>query len=56
MKGRCSEKLMEQFMDSYKVKRIISTNTIELELPSIIKIHPLVNISRVYMYKDQIES
>jgi len=56
MKGRCSEKLMEQFMDSYKVKRIISTNTIELELPSIIKIHPVVNISRVYMYKDQIES
>ena len=56
MKGRCSEKLMEQFMDTYKVKRIISTNTIELELPSIIKIHPVVNISRVYMYKDQIES
>jgi len=29
------------------MKRIISTNVIELELPSIIKIHPVVNISRV---------
>jgi len=37
------------------VKRIISTNTIELELPSTIKIHLVVNISRVQMYKDQIE-
>jgi len=42
-------------MGPYKVKRIISTNTIELELPSIIKIHPVVNISRVHMYKDQVE-
>ena len=42
-------------MGPYKVKRIISTNTIELELPSIIKIHPVVNVSRVHMYKDQVE-
>ena len=42
-------------MGSYKIKRIISINTIELELPSIIKIHPVVNVSRVYMYKDQVE-
>jgi len=37
------------------VKRIISTNAIELELPSTIKIHLVVNISRVQMYKDQVE-
>jgi len=37
------------------VKRIILTNAIELELPSTIKIHPVVNISRVYMYKDQVK-
>jgi len=33
----------------------MSTNVIELELPSTMKIHPVVNISRVYMYKDQVE-
>jgi len=39
----------------YKIKRIISTNAIELELPSTIKLHPVVNISRVHMYRDQVE-
>jgi len=47
MQGRQSEKLMEQFVGPYQVKGIISTNAIELDLPSIVKIHPLVNISRV---------
>jgi len=47
MKERRTEKLMEQFVDLYKVKRIVSTNAIELELPSTIKIYPVVNISRV---------
>jgi len=55
IKGRHSEKLTEQFVGPYKVKRIISTNAIELELSSTIKIHPVVNVSRVYMYKDQVE-
>jgi len=55
IKGRCSKKLTEQFVESYKIKRVISTNMIELELPSTIKIHLVVNISRVYMYKDQVE-
>jgi len=39
------EKLTEQFVKPYKVKGIVSTNTIELELPSSIKIHPVVNVS-----------
>ena len=42
-------------MKPYKVKRIISINAIELELPSSIKIHPVVNISRVQKYRNQIE-
>jgi len=52
IQGRYSEKLIEQFVGPYKVKRIISTNAIELELPSTMKIHPVVNVSRVCMYKD----
>jgi len=47
MKGRRSEKLTERFIDPYKVKGIISNNTIELELSKSIRIHPVVNISRV---------
>ena len=55
MKGRWSEKLTECFIGPYQVKGIISTNTIELDLPSTIKIYPVVNISRVQRYKDKIE-
>ena len=49
------EKLTEQFVGSYKVKRIISTNAIKLELLSSVKIHPVVNVSRVQKYRDQVE-
>jgi len=46
---------MKQFVDLYKVKRVVSTNAIKLELPSTIKIHPVVNVSRVQLYKPQVE-
>jgi len=47
MKGRRSEKLTEHFVGPYKVKGIISSNAIELELPKSIRIYPVVNVSRV---------
>jgi len=55
MKERRMEKLTEQFISPYKVKRVVSTNAIELELPLTIKIYPVVNISRVQLYKPQIK-
>ena len=55
MKGRRSEKLTERFVGPYKVKRIVSSNAIELELPKSIKIHPVVNVSRVRLYNTQVE-
>ena len=55
MKGRRSEKLTEWFVGPYKVKGIVSSNTIELELPKSIRIHPIVNISRVRLYKPQVK-
>ena len=55
MKGRRSEKLTERFVGPYQVKGIISTNTIELDLLSTVRIHPVVNVSRVQRYKDQVE-
>jgi len=49
IKGRRLEKLTEHFVGPYKVKGIVSSNTIELELPKSIKIYPVVNISRVQL-------
>jgi len=47
MARRRTEKLMERFVGPYKIKKIISSNTVELELPSTVKIHLVVNISRI---------
>jgi len=55
MKGRRSEKLTERFVGLYKVKGIVSSNAIELELSKSIRIHPVVNVSRVRLYKPQVE-
>ena len=55
MKGRQLEKLTKQFVGPYQIKGIILTNAIELDLPSTIKIHSVVNVSRVRRYKDQVE-
>jgi len=51
MKRKRSEKLTECFVGPYKVKEIVSSNAIELELPSSIKIYSVVNISQVRLYK-----
>jgi len=55
MIGRRTEKLTERFVGPYKVKEIISSNTVKLELPSTVKIHPVVNVSRIRRYIEQVE-
>jgi len=55
MKERRLEKLTEHFVGLYKIKGIVSSNMIELELSKSIKIHPVVNINRVQLYKPQVE-
>jgi len=52
---RRMEKLIERFMGLYKIKQIISLNAVELELPSTIKIHLVVNVSRIHRYVRQVE-
>ena len=48
---RHTEKFTKHFVGPYKVKTIISSNAIELELSKTVKIHPVVNVSRVQRYK-----
>ena len=47
MKGRKLEKLTERFVGPYKVKTIISANTVELQLLPTVHIHPVVNVSKL---------
>ena len=55
MIGRRIEKLTEKFVGPYKIKKVVSSNAVELELPSTVKIHPVVNVSRVQKYIGQVE-
>jgi len=53
--GRRTEKLTERFVSPFKVKKIVSMNAIELELPSTVRIHLVVNVSRIQQYIGQVE-
>ena len=44
---RKTEKLTERFIGLYKIKKIILSNAVELELPSTVKIHLVINVSRI---------
>jgi len=45
--GRRTEKLTERFIGPYKIKKIVLSNTVELELSNIVKIYLVVNVSRI---------
>jgi len=47
MVGRRMEKLTKRFVSPYKIKKIVLSNTVELELPSTVRIHLVVNVSRI---------
>jgi len=47
--------LTERFVGPYKIKKITLSNIVELELPSIVKIHLVVNVSRIQRYIGQVE-
>jgi len=55
MVRRRTEKLTERYVGPYKVKEIILSNAVRLELPSIVRIHLVVNVSRVRQYVGQVE-
>jgi len=55
MVGRRMEKLTERFVGPYRIKKIVSSNVVELELPSTVKIYLVVNVSRIQRYIGQVE-
>jgi len=47
--------LTERFVGPYRIKKIVSSNAVELELPSTVKIHLVVNNSRIQRYIGQVK-
>ena len=52
---RVMKKLTEKFIGPYVVKKIMLENTVELELPASLRIHPVVNVRRIVKYREQVE-
>jgi len=52
---RATKKLTEKFIGPYVVRKIVSENAVELELPAMLKIHPVVNVRRIVKYREQVE-
>jgi len=54
-KERPSKKLMERYVGLYAIEEVISSNAVKLKLPSSIRIHPVVNVSWIVRYKEQVK-
>ena len=49
-KERPVKKLTERYVELYKIKEVVSKNTGKLKLPTSMRIHLIVNISRIEQY------
>jgi len=54
-KERPVRKLVERYVGLYKVEKVVSSNTVKLQLPSSMRIHLVVNVSRVVQYREQVK-
>ena len=54
-KERPVHKLVERYMEPYEIEEVVLTNVVKLRLPSSMRIYPVVNVSRVVQYKEQVK-
>jgi len=54
-KERPARKLMEQYMGPYVIEEVVSLNAVKLRLPSSMRIHPVINVSQIVWYKEQVK-
>ena len=54
-KERPVQKLMERYIGPYMIEKVVSMNTVKLQLLSSMRIHPVVNVSWIVRYKEQVK-
>ena len=47
---RLTRKLMEKYIRSYVVKKIVSENVIELKFPALLRVYLVVNVRKIVKY------
>jgi len=53
-KERPVKKLVDRYVGPYPIEEVISTNVVKLRLPTSMRIHQVVNVSRIVRYKEQV--
>ena len=53
-KERPAKKLMERYVGPYVIEEVVSSNTVKLWLPTSMRIYPVVNVSQIVWYKEQV--
>ena len=54
-KERPSKKLTERYVGPYTIEEVVSSNAVKLWLPSSMRIHLVINVSRIVRYKEQVK-
>ena len=54
-KERPVRKLVDRYIGPYTIEEVVSTNAVKLQLPTSMRIHPVVNVSQIVQYKEQVE-
>ena len=54
-KERLVRKLVDRYVGPYTVEEVVSTNAVKLQLPTLMRIYPVVNVSQIVQYKEQVE-
>ena len=54
-KERLTKKLMERYVRPYIIEEVVSSNAVKLHLLSSMRIHLVVNVSRIVRYKEQMK-
>ena len=54
-KKQLAKKLVDWYVGPYIINEVVSTNTVKLWLPILMRLHLVVNINRVVCYKEQVK-
>ena len=51
-KERPMRKLTERYVGPYEIEEVVLSNAVKLQLPTLMRIHPVVNVSQIVWYKE----
>jgi len=54
-KERPTKKLMERYVELYIIEEVVLSNAVKLQLPTLMRIHLVVNVNQIVHYKEQVK-